>query len=85
VGLGSKHRKVLEAVFSEPVPADIRWTDIESLLIAAGATVKSGAGSRYRASLNGRKASIHKPHSAQTPRGTVRDIREFLEEAGVVP
>ena len=43
-----KHRKTLAAVFRDPVSGTIEWTAVEGLLIAAGARVIEGRGSRVR-------------------------------------
>jgi hypothetical protein len=44
----SKHRKTLDAIFDEPVRIAILWSDIEKLLIACGAEISEGRGSRIR-------------------------------------
>jgi hypothetical protein len=41
----SKHKKTLQAIFEQPVRANILWTDVESLLEACGAEVSEGRGS----------------------------------------
>lgn len=46
--MNSKHKKTLAAVFRNPVSGTIDWADIEALLIAAGAEVVEGSGSRVR-------------------------------------
>lgn len=82
--LSSKHRRTLAAIFANPVPADIRWTDIENLFRALGAEIREGSGSRVRVSLNGRLAVFHRPHpEPETDRGAVRSVRRFLKEAEV--
>ncbi|BAT52331.1 HicA protein [Nostoc sp. NIES-3756] len=82
--LNSKHQKTLDDVFESPVRADILWSDIESLLIALGAEVSEGRGSRVRIALNGVKAIFHRPHpQKETDKGAVKSIRRFLTEAGV--
>jgi len=43
-----KHRSTLEAIFADPVRAGIAWRDIEALLVACGAEVGEGNGSRIR-------------------------------------
>jgi len=85
-GLNSKQRKTLASVFIEPVPASIDWADIEALLLAAGAQVIEGRGSRVRFEKNGVVASFHRPHPAkEAKRYQVRDAREFLDRIGVRP
>ena len=79
-----KHRKTFDRVFEDPVRADILWSDIESLLVALGAEITEGSGSRVRVFLNGVRAVFHRLHpQKETDRGTVRSIRRFLTGAGV--
>jgi hypothetical protein len=81
-----KHDKTLEAIFAEPVRANINWSDIESRLVNVGAEVSEGAGSRVRIALNGVRAVFHRPHpKKETDKGAVRSMRRFLTEAGVKP
>jgi hypothetical protein len=81
-----RHRNTLQAVFADPVRANVAWVDIEALFIAAGATISEGRGSRVRVSLNGVDAVFHRPHPAkETDRGALRSVRRFLREAGVTP
>lgn len=84
--MNSKHRKTLEAVFSDPVSGTIAWADIESLLVAAGAQVVEGRGSRVRFVKGEEVATFHRPHPAkEAKRYQVRDARDFLERIGVKP
>ncbi|ATQ67569.1 MULTISPECIES: type II toxin-antitoxin system HicA family toxin [Methylosinus] len=84
--MNAKHRRTLEAIFARPVPSDIRWTDIESLLIALGAERSEGRGSRVRFLLAGAEAVFHRPHpQPETDKGAVAAVRRFLESAGVTP
>lgn len=85
-GLNSKQRRTLEAIYTNPVRADITWTDIESLLRALGANVSQGRGSRVRVFLNGEKSVFHEPHpQKEVCKAAVKSIRDFLENAGVTP
>ncbi|MFQ5639649.1 MAG: type II toxin-antitoxin system HicA family toxin [bacterium] len=82
----SKHRKTLQAIFEDPVRANIQWKDIESLLIACGAEISEGRGSRVRIVLNQVRAVFHRPHPRkETDKGAVVSMRRFLTEAGVEP
>ena len=84
--LRSKHRKTLQAIFEQPVRANIPWSDIESLLVACGAELGEGSGSRVRVALRDVRAVFHRPHpQKETDRGTVMALRRFLTEAGVEP
>jgi len=84
--LRRKHRKVLEAVFTDPVLASISWRDIEALFGALGATISQGEGSRVRVQMGEVWANFHRPHpQKETDRGAVKSVRRFLKNAGVEP
>ena len=84
--MNSKHRKTLEAVFADPVRSSIKWADIQSLLLACGAKLIEGEGSRVRFLLNGEVATFHRPHpEPTTDKGSVKAVRRFLINAGVRP
>lgn len=73
-------------MFADPVRGTIPWRDVEALLVAAGADVSEGRGSRVRVSLNGVDAVFHRPHPRkETDKGAVRSLRRFLAEAGLRP
>ena len=82
--MNTKNKKTLENIYKRPVPADIFWTDIESLFISLGAEIYEGAGSRIRVKLNNTRAVFHRPHPEKiTDKGAVNSVRRFLENAGV--
>ena len=84
--MNSKHRKTLAAVFTDPVSGTIEWAAVESLLLAAGARLIEGRGSRVRFEKDGEVATFHRPHPAkEAKRYQVRDARDFLERIGVKP
>lgn len=84
--MNSTHRKTLAAVFTDPVSGTIEWAAVESLLLAAGARLIEGRGSRVRFEKDGEVATFHRPHPAkEAKRYQVRDARDFLERIGVKP
>lgn len=84
--MNNKHRKTLEALFSVPPPKGMPWDDIESLLVAAGATITEGSGSRVKFDLNGQTVAFHRPHKPKTAKTyQITIAREFLEDNGVKP
>jgi hypothetical protein len=84
IEINRKHRQTLDNIFKDPVRSDISWRDIESLLIALGADLSPGRGSRIRIHLNSIRAVFHRPHpKKETDRGAVKSMRRFLLEAGV--
>ena len=82
----TKHKNVLRSLFETPVSGTIIWKDIESLLIALGAELSEGRGSRIRIALNGIRAVFHRPHpKKETDKGAVVSMRRFLKAAGIEP
>ncbi len=84
--MNSKHRKTLEAIFMDPVRADIKWSDVEALFVACGGTVEQGRGSRVCVEIDGLFAHFHRPHpKPDTDKGAVKSVRRFIENVGVKP
>jgi len=81
-----KHESTLGAIFRRPPAKTISWKDVVSVLVHCGAEITEGEGSRVRISLNGVKAVFHRPHPGNEIRTrTIKDLRIFLETAGVTP
>ena len=81
-----KHKRVLLAIFEDPVRSNIYWTDIEALFEALGGEISLGKGSRIRVALNGVRAVFHRPHpEKETDKGAIKSVRRFLQEAGIEP
>jgi hypothetical protein len=81
-----KHEETLRAVLTDPVRANIKWPDIEAMLEHYGAEITEGRGSRVRVALRGVRAVFHRPHpQREASKGTVRSVRRFLRETGVLP
>lgn len=84
--MNNKHKKTLKVLFGTPPPKGMPWADIEALLIAAGATITEGDGSRVKFDLNGQTVAFHRPHNPKTARVYQIEIaREFLDNHGVRP
>ena len=82
--MNKRHEKVLDQIFENPVRADVSWSEIESLLVALGADLSEGRGSRVRIVLNGVWAVFHRPHPRkETDKGALQSMRRFMKEAGV--
>lgn len=83
--MNKKAKTTLHDIFHHPIKAGIKWTDIESLFTALGATITEGNGSRIRILLNNERAVFHRPHPENTTdKGAVKSVRRFLENAGVI-
>jgi hypothetical protein len=84
--MNNKHRKTLAMVFTDPVSGTLEWAAIEGLLLAAGAGLIEGRGSRVRFEKDGEVTTFHRPHPAkEAKRYQVRVARAFLERIGVRP
>jgi hypothetical protein len=84
--MNSKQKRTLKAIFKTPVSGTIAWADIENLLIAAGAELIEGRGSRVRFNKGDETETFHRPHPAkEAKRYQVRAARSFLERIGVTP
>jgi len=42
MSLSARHRATLEAIFAEPVRANIAWREVKALLVACGAEISEG-------------------------------------------
>jgi hypothetical protein len=82
----NRHRATLQAIFAEPATANLEWAAIEALLVALGADVTEGNGSRVRVVLAGVRAVFHRPHpQKEAKRYQVRAVRDYLRQAGIEP
>lgn len=81
-----KHLKTLELIFSRPVSANVRWSEVEALLLDLGATIEEREGSRVLIRLFGERRVFHRPHpSPMTDKGAVASLRDWLHDNGVTP
>jgi hypothetical protein len=81
-----KHLVTLARIFSRPIPGNIRWVDMEALLLALGAKISEEEGSRIGVRLFGDRRVFHRPHpSPDTDKGAVAAIKKWLESNGVKP
>jgi len=82
----SNRLKTLTAIFTDPVNGNLAWHEIESLLVSIGAERTERKGSAVSFFLNGVRADFHRPHPDKAAlRYRVKDVRKFLEQAGVTP
>jgi hypothetical protein len=84
--MNKRHRRILDAIFAQPISGNIKWRDVESLLRSLGADLTERSGSRVALSLNDCIAVFHRPHpSPDMGKGAVRDLRRFLQKVGITP
>lgn len=80
----NKHKETLKRIFYNPIQSGIEWKDVEVMLLAVGAEISEGRGSRVRIALNGVRAVFHRPHPRkEADKGAIFSMRRFLLEAGV--
>ncbi|HCM25767.1 MAG: hypothetical protein A2Z99_02485 [Treponema sp. GWB1_62_6] len=80
-----KHEKTLESMRHLPRPSNLRWADIESLLIHLGASIHEGKGSAVSVSLNGKRAYFHRPHpDDKADKGAIESALRLLKETGSI-
>jgi hypothetical protein len=81
-----KHLKTLQLIFSRPVSANVRWVDIEALLLELGARLEDREGSRVLVRLFGERRIFHRPHpSPMTDKGALASLSDWLDNNGVKP
>ncbi len=84
--MNSKHRKTLAAIFKSPVPKNLVWDDLKSLLLHIGCEIIEGDGSRVGFELNGQRLDFHRPHPGKEAKPyQVKAAREFLKLLEVKP
>ena len=80
-----KHEKTLEAMKQHPKPSNLRWSDVESLLVHLGAEVREGRGSAIGVTLRGKSAYFHRPHPGdKADKGAIATALALLQEAGII-
>jgi hypothetical protein len=82
--MNHRHRKVLHALFSHPVSANIDLKDVMHVFEELGGKVEAKSGNRIGVTLNGHTAAFtHAQHSL--PKEEVAQIRKYLETCGIKP
>jgi hypothetical protein len=78
------HRKVLHALFSHPVSANLDPKQVHAALEEIGANVARGGHGQVVVTLNGHTQGFHDTHHSLS-KEEVGAIRKFLSSAGVDP
>jgi hypothetical protein len=82
----TRHVHTLAKIFATPTTASLGWDEVEAMLLAYGARLSVGRGSRVRVELRGVRAVFHRPHPRkELDSGAVVSLRRFLDHAGVTP
>lgn len=84
--MNSKHRKTLAAIYKTPIPRNLVWDDIKSLLLNIGCEMIEGDGSRVGFELGEHRLDFHKPHPGKEAKPyQIKAAREFLKMLEVKP
>jgi hypothetical protein len=84
--MNSRQKRVLAAIFSDPVSGTIAWSAVEGLFVSVGCEVIEGKGSRVRFAKDGMIAAFHRPHpKKEALKYQVEDARAYLTRLGVEP
>jgi hypothetical protein len=68
-----------------PKPSNLRWSDIESLLVHEGAVIVEGKGSAITVNLYGHKGYFHRPHPGdKADKGAIENALSLLRIAGFI-
>ncbi len=83
--MNRKQQKIIDALFTKPTLANIKFFDIEKLLVSLGAEKIEGNGSRVAFVMpNGLKWEHHRPHpQKEAKKYQVESAREFLERLNI--
>lgn len=82
--MNSKQQKTFKCLFDNPVRKNIKWVDVERLIVGVGGQIKQGDGSRIRIVLGEYSLNIHTPHPHKELKPyQIRAIRQLLLEEGV--
>jgi hypothetical protein len=84
--MNSKHIKTKSAILSQPIPKNITWDEIISLLLALGCTITEHGGSAVTFHKNKKPLFLHRPHPETTLKiYAVKKIRNYLIQIGEMP
>ncbi len=83
--LNRKQLKLLESIFDKPTRANIKFADVEKLLVSLGAMKIEGRGSRVAFVMpNGIKWEAHRSHPQKEARKyQVDTLRDFLSRLDI--
>ncbi|HDZ3591159.1 TPA: type II toxin-antitoxin system HicA family toxin, partial [Mannheimia haemolytica] len=60
--LKRKSQKTLQQIYTQPISANIKWTNIEALFLELGAEIEEREGSRIAVVLFQQVRVFHRPH-----------------------
>lgn len=82
--MNHRHRKVLHQLFQHPIASNVRFKDVEAVLVELGADLSNHSGDKIGVALNGHSVVFHRAHH-EIPKEEIMQIRHFLQNCDVVP
>jgi predicted RNA binding protein YcfA (HicA-like mRNA interferase family) len=83
----TKQQKALAKLTASPIPANVKWDELKSVLEHLGYTMLTGGGSR-RKFFHAEKNDLiicHAPHpSPDVDKGCIADVVEHLKSSGFI-
>ena len=82
--LSEPHQSTYDALFRQPLPRDVQWRDVWSMLggMAATQTVQENTGT-LKVTRNGRTLLLHRPRGKDLADAKeLTQVRNFLERSG---
>lgn len=84
--MNNNQQKTLKSLFDNPVKKNIKWTDVEKLIISVQGRISQGDGTRIRIVIGEQSLNIHTPHPHKELKPyQIRAIRKLFIEQGLVP
>lgn len=83
--MNNKHRKILNKLLTKPTLKNIKFSDIDSLLVTIGLKRSEGSGSRVEFRFNDDLFIVlHKPHpNNEVKTYVIKQLQDFLQDIGV--
>jgi hypothetical protein len=82
--LSRHHARVLAEVFAHPLPRNLEWNDVVSLIENLGSVVDRHDG-KYDFRIGTASAVFRRPHGKDIDVAQVEELRTFLAQAGIGP
>src|SRR5580704_14693304 len=82
--LSGSHRKTYQHIFQHPMPHNLQWRDVWSMLRAiAGATAHEDDKGNLKITRNGQMLVLHRPRGKNlADKQELTQVRHFLERSG---
>lgn len=84
--MSKKHKKLLDAIFKDPVSRNTEWRKIETLLLSLDCEKIEGSGSRVAFKRGTVRADFHRPHPGKEAKPyQIRAVLDFFNKLEIKP